>query len=699
MTLGLNKHLVHRLVDEAQKWLSRSGPEWTVKRLKDAKAYYMSKLADKEPEMATWWAKKGKVYRSPWLSLPSSSEKQIVQAMIACNAYTLLIHEGNIPTSAQLRKFFDSVEQEKSSLATSRETTSLMRELADLEDRRPILIEMTGLGDQLEATRSTRNRPTTQVASPRPFYEHIYSSTKKAPTVSKRQRDVESEMKWVSDNITSPAVMGLLYKYRGLSSSAGFTSVLHQAKISPAEAVGGGKISYIQEPGYKLRAVANPYRVHQVILEPLKSVIMRKLKAMPSDCTHDQREGALWAQAKLQEGRTLHAVDLSDATNNIPLAPQITALCHSLNLDMHDKTTSDQISYLIEVSRTSWLTQDGRTVRWSRGQPLGLGPSFGLFALWHNTTLALCHQASGSPYSQDDAYRIVGDDVVIACDATHRQYRKCLRHMDIPVSEAKCISSNKCTEFVGFVVTPDALYPIPKWKSPSDRNFMDVLKLLGPNGMSWLRPRQRRVAKLLAPIPEDFGGLGWNPRGLPLEDRVALAADLGLLDELPEVTPLQEQSRAAFTLINKVCLHGDVRMWNQHLSTVYGHHYRSTRPGSLNEPSKDIPEKVGLVGDNNPYFGDVDGFAPGPVISNGDPRGRTQLEILEQKLQENLRRVERGESPLTPLQVIEEADAEFLNQGTELHGDGDVTNHNSHATPKAKRAINRSKPNLDEPSI
>lgn len=668
MSLGLTKHLTHRLVDEAQKWLARNGTEWTIKRLKDAKAYYLSTLAGKEPEMDLWWAKRGDNFKSPWLRIPISNEKDLVRAMRACNAYTLFINDGT-PTEAQLRKFYDSAEQEKRSLSGPRELTDLMGQAHDSKELITKLLAMSGLPEKDYKPINASKK----LDAPSKFYEHIYSSNKKAPTVHPGQRDAEVEMKWVLDNITSPAVMGRLYKYRGLASQAGFTSVLHQAKIAPDCNFGGGKISYIQEPGFKLRAVANPFRVHQIILEPLKQRIMRKLERLPSDCTHDQKEGALWAQSKLREGRTVHAVDLSDATNNIPFAPQIMTLVLDLQLDIQDKTTNDLISYFVECSRDEWITPEGKTIRWSRGQPLGLGPSFGSFALWHNRLLNLCHRAVKSDLDINDSFRVVGDDVVIACDATHKQYRKCLKHMDIPVSEAKCISSNKCTEFVGYVVTPTDLYPIPKWKSLSDRNFMDVLRQIGPQGMSWLRPRQRAVAKLLAPIPEEFGGLGWNPKGVPLAERITAAVDLGLLEEQPETVPLQEQTHAAVALINKVCYNGGVKLWTDYVCATIGRHHQPTRLDGLSDITKVIPINVGLDGDINPEFKETPGYRVGPAISSGDPRGKTQLETLETTL--NLKPEEKYGDNYIVASLLQAVDRTNVSSEEKKAKDAKYTNH------------------------
>lgn len=644
MALGFNKHLTHRMVNDVEKWLKRNGPEWTITRLKDAKAYYLSKLAGKEPEMATWWSQKGpkgcKTFKSAWLNLPQNSEEQLAKAMCACNAYTLFINPGT-PTPKQLRKFYGSVEQEKLSLTKPRDATELLRTLADASqfERGQMFLEYS-------SGKSSKKRHPSQQAKrklnlPRPFYEHIYSDEKRAPTVEKSQKDVEAEMKWVADNITSPAVMGLLYKYRGLASAAGFTKVLHQVKINTADGVsGGGNISYLQEPGYKLRAIANPFRVHQVILDPLKKELMRFLKSFPTDCTHDQAEGQRWAQEKLREGRTVHAVDLSDATNNIPFEPQVIAMAYALQLDLHDKTTSDTLSYFIEVSRSTWKDPDNKLIRWSRGQPLGLGPSFGSFALWHGLLLRACHRNSGSKYDWNDCFRTVGDDVVIACDDTHRQYRKWLDHMDIPVSEAKCISSNKCTEFAGEVITPSSRYAIPKWKSLSDRNFLDVLKFLGPKALSWCKPRQRLVAKILAPVPELYGGLGWNPKGIPMEDRVEYAVNLGMLEDSPEVVPTRERTLAAIAIINNVCKNGDVSYWSGYLNqklntslTPTGSELRQvtidrSRFGSSIATAL---EELKIRSDTNPVFSELDSYDAGPV-DTGDPRGKTRLESLESKL-------------------------------------------------------------------
>jgi hypothetical protein len=63
--------------------------------------------------------------------------------------------------------------------------------------------------------------------------------------------------------------------------------------------------------------------------------------------------------------------------------------------------------------------------------------------------------------------------------------------------------------------------PTVKWRELSDRNFLEYARFFGPQFIGALRPRQRRVAEVLAPIPEWKGGLGWNPKGLSVEERMS----------------------------------------------------------------------------------------------------------------------------------------------------------------------------------
>jgi len=284
-----------------------------------------------------------------------------------------------------------------------------------------------------------------------------------------------------------------------------------------------GKISFLQEPGFKLRAVANPNRVVQWYLDPLKqhiADIVRENFKKGLDFTFDQSQGIAKVQGWLTSNQKVYSVDLSDATNNYPLGLQVSHL--RLNED-YSNAFHPLLRDFVSISRAPWRVWDPtikkeRSIQWKCGQPLGLGPSFFLFSLSHVTLLEQCRRDTKS-----GDFAVLGDDVCIVGDTLHQRYREILAYHQIPVAEAKCLTSCHVAEFAGKIITYDHIYPQPKWREVSDRSFLDIVKNIGPSGRALLRKRQQRIFDLIAPIPEWMGGLGMNPKGLSLIYRYRLA--------------------------------------------------------------------------------------------------------------------------------------------------------------------------------
>jgi hypothetical protein len=53
---GLSERISGQIVSNISKWISSSGLEWTVKRLKDIKSYYLQGLAGSPEDKAAWLA-------------------------------------------------------------------------------------------------------------------------------------------------------------------------------------------------------------------------------------------------------------------------------------------------------------------------------------------------------------------------------------------------------------------------------------------------------------------------------------------------------------------------------------------------------------------------------------------------------------------------------------------------------------------
>jgi hypothetical protein len=228
-----------------------------------------------------------------------------------------------------------------------------------------------------------------------------------------------------------------------------------------------GRIGLIQEPGFKLRAVANPGRIFQRALKPFGDQIYDALKGLPWDCTHNQERPNHIIQRHLRDKRTAFAVDLTGATDYFPLDLQL-AVLDSMFI------RKDYIELFHELSRSPWwytgVDGNRRLLSWTRGQPLGLYPSFGAFALTHGLLLFALND-----FSHKEMFYVLGDDVVILDETLYNRYTETLVSLGCPFSPNKTITSSLLTEFGGKIITESEVLPQPKWRSMSDDNFIDIL--------------------------------------------------------------------------------------------------------------------------------------------------------------------------------------------------------------------------------
>jgi hypothetical protein len=276
-----------------------------------------------------------------------------------------------------------------------------------------------------------------------------------------------------------------------------------------------GCVSLIQEPGLKLRAVANPSRVIQYALEPLKDFLRSILTDIPEDCTFDQSKGVNWCQAQLTLGKTLFSVDLSDATNLFPWEIQVYVLSEVRNYISSPafKDIFDSCVTIFKMAAKSvWRCNLG-DVFFRKGQPLGLGPSFFLFALSHHYVL----RSLGS----EDNYRILGDDIVISDSGLASRYVDQMTRMGCSISMEKTLESGTVAEFASNLIMQNLKVKQHKWRKVTRSNAIDLARLYGPKILHELPKSIRRVVLAISDIPEQFGGLGWNPKGLSFETRMS----------------------------------------------------------------------------------------------------------------------------------------------------------------------------------
>jgi hypothetical protein len=420
------------------------------------------------------------------------------------NLYTALFAPG--VTTSQAKKFVAGV--------TSKPVTLP-----------PNIIEQMNIGVQLSGLKPVRKLPAF-----RPLITFQASPTKRAPTLwgsvpedagvidSLAYLSYGAGLRHLLDHIEfyRPLLQGLEPETDWLVQS--YTAVAIRSNPIPEKGVFEvGRIGLIQEAGYKLRAVANPGRVFQRVLEPFGKVLFSMIKSLPWDCTFDQEKADIAILDRLRTGNKVHSVDLTGATDYFPLDLQKIVLSHVFKKFPH------YVTLFIEISRGEWSAPKGfpreflsqhSTLAWTKGQPLGLFPSFASFAMTHGILLL---GLLGREY--DGEFFILGDDVVILDDDLYEKYRSALVTLDCPVSESKTLSSSTLAEFRSALYTENTVIPQHKWRRLSDDSFLDIVKN-NPYLSPMLLPRQRKVLECISGLPVELGGLGWNPSGLSLKDRL-----------------------------------------------------------------------------------------------------------------------------------------------------------------------------------
>jgi hypothetical protein len=521
-----------------------SGVEWTITRFKSVKTDFLRFRAGLQIE-TPWIKKKNNYFLGTLGSLQRwsmKSDKRFAQAIQLLQIYTYFISPE--VTEQQAMKFVDAVQSNVQSKYFDHYANILLFATKEVF---PVKSWYSDPGSLLFRS---------------------VSNTKSEPHANGRSYDEGDLTLNCANSFLNHTVIGrqMVTKYPALFSAvmSGVASAVfsdsQQVIERPEHHNIVGKIGLIQEPGFKLRAVANPARVYQQALKPLGDDLYSKLSQLPWDCTHDQSFPFNIIQKHLREGGSTHAVDLSNATDMFPFSLQERML-HSL----YHRT--DAINLFADLSRADWMCDlvPGSLLSWSTGQPLGLFPSFASFALAHGLMLYGLNS-----FSHNNKFFVLGDDVVILDDELNRKYKLFLSNMGIPYSISKTLSSTQITEFGGKVITPNSVIPQLKWRQCSDDSFMDISRLIGERVRPILRERQRKIFDVVKVIPDFLGGCGLNPAGIPLEERCHLYYKLfsdeslqsyllsynGRISALNYEVPFPRKRYSSYRVLNSTILQG-----------------------------------------------------------------------------------------------------------------------------------------------
>jgi hypothetical protein len=490
--------MINPFVDLLCKWTACSGEEWTVKRCKSLKLTLIQ-LRSKSP-VTTPLARnrKGEIKGvvGSMLRYAQKSDKNFNKILNAFMAYT---HWSSVKvTDAQKDKFLTAVNADPVAIPDS-----FIRSF-----RRTVKSAIRG--------RTIHGKPQSLL-----YWRG--SPNKRAPTVKfgsvPQSEKLLSEI-YLTDNDQTWLHIRTLWNeiyshvFKGID-IRGFSDTAHIDDRSDTSMV-AGEVHFLQEPGYKLRSIASPYRLFQVASQPLKNDLGQLVRSLDWDCTHDQGKAKPFIQKVLSSNETVYSVDLSSATDYFPFELQLMVLEIIYGKD------SPYVELFRDVSRSTWHSELGEIV-WKKGQPLGFNPSFFTFTLTHGLVLLTLN---GGSYNHE--FFVLGDDVVILNKQLFDKYISFLSTVGCPYAKDKTLISNELAEFAGKVITKDNIYPQLKWRSVSDDNFLDLARLIGPRIRLLLSKKQREILDVFAHVPDFIHpyGLNWSLPGDNLEKMIGRGLEL-----------------------------------------------------------------------------------------------------------------------------------------------------------------------------
>lgn len=515
---GLTTCQAQAITRDVQKWASECGEEWAVDRVKEIKSNLLRHYAGLSPVWIESWTRHTKTRpKGSFSVLFRLSRKQFRKAWNCVMVYSGLVFHHPVlrMTHRQWEKMRGAV----------------MRQPVNHDDL------VKGLSWVHRSPLSVRINVREQEGMPLLWYKP--SPSRRAPVGMKTVPDIEGVINsldclsrratWTSQNMD--ILQGTLRGIDPIERDILECNLEDERKSGSAPLAEDyrplmGTIALIQEAGMKLRFAANPYRVYQMALRPLGQALYDALARVPNDFTFDQLAGIEAIQRWLTDGYPSISMDLSNASDNIPLDLQ-------LELMSRLGVSTRWIQFYRSCCRGDWYLSAVKsgsptgfvgikpTISWTVGAPLGLYPVFASFTLWHHSMVQLCFHDLGKPKVNGSwPYAIIGDDLWLGDMEVANLYVDRMSTLGVPASTSKGLVSRNVADFAGRVITPNDVVQGFKWKGRcSDESFVDYCRNIGPGALILMRARQRRVISYIADLPEPYG-LGWNPLGIPLQERL-----------------------------------------------------------------------------------------------------------------------------------------------------------------------------------
>jgi hypothetical protein len=275
-------------------------------------------------------------------------------------------------------------------------------------------------------------------------------------------------------------------------------------RLFPTKSKSLRKLSYFPDKEGKDRIIAIVDYWSQSALKPIHHHLNMILKRIPTDCTFDQNSFTRSLPSILPDGNSFHSIDLSAATDRMPIALQKRVISHVYG----SSAKADAWATILVGLPFNFRKPDKSViqVKYAAGQPMGAYSSWPSMALTHHVIVQVAairafKKLGVNLKSLFLDYSLLGDDLMIRHDLVSAEYKSLIKELHMPYSEAKTHTSLLGGEFAkrwfykGTEITGFSIHGLSSvWKSyPQLLNFMQNQ---GSHG--WILPMERHPDLILA---------------------------------------------------------------------------------------------------------------------------------------------------------------------------------------------------------
>lgn len=439
----LPKKQYGRVVDQVEIWLTVSGPEWTVGRLKaintaayQLRAGNLSVVKEIYQNNSISYRKSDLMVKGPLQVLMYNFVHAQKPSLIKKWAAGLRLYTDIKLTELSYNQYLKAKRSiTGDSTASPGSLDTLSRKLKEFtfkfatENNLNTTVEPPNLGGLKAFTACHREMGLQKSV------ESLDGKVKKD--------SYHSFEKVVASLVSSIRVPGSLHRSDEGEDVWAFHNDLTETGL--ADTLYHGHISFIQEGGCKARCVAVPNAWVQYYMKPLHDTLDKIAKQLPFSAVHEQNKAGYFFDRYL--GNILDCKDLSSATDRFPIELQC-AVLEGLGL-------SEWTEALLELCEGWKVSTPFGEENWTyaAGQPMGMYGSFALFHLTHYILIEFLKSIviKRGNLTCKDASMVLGDDVILADHDLSEAYSGTMERIGVELSGTKSITSDTVSEFAGFL--------------------------------------------------------------------------------------------------------------------------------------------------------------------------------------------------------------------------------------------------------